>query len=155
MRKPGKIAFESCLWLGLVLMACFLGGGCQSAKPNDTFSPLPADLSEDTSGFAGPSSGSYRRITITNTPEARIYYVGGQVRQPGRQVYLGATTVSKAIQCAGDFTDFADGTRVKLVRASGEVLEVNCLKLHSPDPPVYPGDKINVPQRSWWDWFPW
>ena len=86
-------------------------------------------------------------------PEQRVYFVSGEVRLPGQQVYLGRTTVTKAIQSAGDFTEFAAGTRVKLLRASGEVVEVNCLKLHSPDPPVYPGDKITVPKRTFWDSF--
>ena len=143
MKKPRKIAFETCLWFGLILVTCFLCG-CQSARKKYTFSPLPS---------SPPIFDDYRRITITNASDQRVYYVGGQVKQPGRQVYIGETTVTKAIQSAGDFTDFADGRRVKLMRANGEVLEVDCLKLHSPDPPVYPGDKIDVPQRSWRNWF--
>ena len=98
----------------------------------------------------------YKRLTITVTGEQRVYYVGGQVRQPGRQVYIGKTTVTKAIQSAGDFTDFAAKTRVLLTRADGKTLTVNCIKAAkdpSLDLEVYPGDKIEVPLRDWRDIF--
>lgn len=93
----------------------------------------------------------YKRLTIIVTGEQRVYYVGGQVRSPGRQVYLGATTVTKAIQSAGDFTDFAARNRVVLTRADGKTITVDCLKAAKDptlDPPVYPGDKINVDMRG-------
>jgi protein involved in polysaccharide export with SLBB domain len=98
----------------------------------------------------------YKRLTITVTGEQRVYYVGGQVRMPGRQVYMGTTTVTKAIQSAGDFTDFAAKTRVELTRADGKKLTVNCEKAardSSLDLPVYAGDKIHVPLRDWRDIF--
>ena len=98
----------------------------------------------------------YVRLTVTVTGEQRVYYVGGQVRQPGRQVYLGLTTVTKAIQSAGDFTDFAAKTRVELTRADGKTITIDCVKA-AKDPAldlqVFPGDKINVPLRDWHDIF--
>lgn len=95
----------------------------------------------------------YKRLTVTVTSDKRVYYVGGQVRQPGRQEYLGTTTVTKAIQSAGDFNDFADRRNVLLTRADGKTLTVNCLKAaRNPalDPPVFPGDKIEVKLRGLW-----
>ncbi len=95
----------------------------------------------------------YKRLTITVSSDRRVYYVGGQVRQPGRQEYIGTTTVTKAIQSAGDFTDFSDRRKVVLTRADGKTLTVNCLKAaRDPalDPPVFPGDKIEVPMRGIW-----
>jgi protein involved in polysaccharide export with SLBB domain len=98
----------------------------------------------------------YERWTIPYLPEQRVYSVGGHVRSPGRQVYLGSTTVTKAIQSAGDFTDFAAKHRVELIRANGQKIDVNCIKA-AKDPtldlPVYPGDRIPVPQRTWLDVF--
>lgn len=94
----------------------------------------------------------YKRLTITILGEQRVYYVGGQVKQPGRQMYIDATTVTKAIQSAGDFTDFAAKRRVELTRADGKKFIIDCEKATkdpSLDLPVYPGDKINVPQRGW------
>ncbi len=93
----------------------------------------------------------FRRLTVTITPLSQFYYVGGEVKAPQRQLYVGPITVLKAIQSCGDFTDFADKKHVKLIRADGRVVTVNCVKaITDPvlDLPVYPGDKIHVP-RSW------
>lgn len=93
----------------------------------------------------------YKRLTITHLPYDRVYYVGGQVRSPGRQVYIGATTVTKAIESAGGFTESAARWAVKLVRPDGKTLKVNCrqaLKDPSFDLSVYPGDKIDVPTTT-------
>jgi len=98
----------------------------------------------------------YKRLTVTVTGEQRVYSVGGQVKAPGRQVYIGTTTVTKAIQSAGDFTDFAAKRRVELFRADGKKFIIDCKKA-AKDPTldlqVYPGDKIDVPQRGIWDIF--
>ena len=94
----------------------------------------------------------YIRATITVKSTALVYYVGGEVRNPGRQEYLGETTVTKSIQSAGDFTDFSNRKKVKLTRAYGKTITVNCLKAltdPSKDPQVFPGDKITVPRRIW------
>jgi polysaccharide export outer membrane protein len=92
----------------------------------------------------------YVRLTITVSSPQRVFYVGGEVKQPGRQLYVGETTVTKAIQAAGDFTDFANRNKVWLIRGTGDRIKVNCNKaLQDPtlDPPVYPGDQIQVPRR--------
>jgi polysaccharide export outer membrane protein len=91
----------------------------------------------------------YVRLTVTVKSEDRVYYVGGEVKLPGRQLYVGETTVTRAIQSAGDFTDFANRSKVWLTRANGKRIKVNCNKaLENPslDPPVYPGDQIQVPR---------
>lgn len=90
------------------------------------------------------------RLTISVTSQDRVYYVGGEVKLPGRQLYVGTTTVTQAIQSAGDFTDFANRSKVLLIRANGQRIKVNCNKaLEDPskNPPVYPGDQIHVPRR--------
>jgi protein involved in polysaccharide export with SLBB domain len=92
----------------------------------------------------------YVRLTVTVSSPQRVFYVGGEIKQPGRQLYVGETTVTKAIQAAGDFTDFANRSKVQLIRSNGEKLKVNCNKaLQDPtlDPPVYPGDQVFVPRR--------
>lgn len=92
----------------------------------------------------------YVRLTVTVSGQLRFFYVGGEVKLPGRQQYAGEITVTKAIQAAGDFTDFANQKKVKLIRHNSEVITVNCVKaIQDPtlDPPVYPGDQIQVPRR--------
>jgi protein involved in polysaccharide export with SLBB domain len=92
----------------------------------------------------------YKRLTPTVKTDRQIYYVQGQVRQSGRQEYLGPTTVLKAIASAGDFTDFASRKRVRLNRKDGSWQIIDCNKAAedpSLDLPVFPGDKIDVPAR--------
>ncbi|MGD0251856.1 MAG: polysaccharide biosynthesis/export family protein [Verrucomicrobiota bacterium] len=94
----------------------------------------------------------YTHLTVTVNIGDRVYYVSGEVKAPGRQLYVGQTTVTKAITSAGDFTDFANHKKVWLIRTNGERIKVNCsraLKNPSLDPPVYPGDQISVPRRIW------
>ena len=92
----------------------------------------------------------YVRLTVTVKSQDRVYYVGGQVNKAGPILYVGETTVTKAIQSAGDFTDFANRSKVWLIRANGKRIKVNCNKAFenpSLDLPVYPGDQIQVPRR--------
>lgn len=97
--------------------------------------------------------GIYRpgRLNVTVTVPDLFFYVGGEVNQRGPKLYPGAMTVTKAIQTAGDFTDYAKKTAVQLTRAgSDKPIKVNvkeALKDPRKDLPVYPGDKIHVPRR--------
>jgi polysaccharide export outer membrane protein len=89
----------------------------------------------------------YLHLTVTVSTGDRVYYVRGQVNKPDRLIYVGETTVTKAITSAGDFTDFANRRNVLLIRANGQQIKVNCNKVlagEAPDPPVYPGDQIVV-----------
>jgi len=91
-------------------------------------------------------------LNVTVRGQDRFFFVGGEVRGPGRQVYVEGMTVLKAIQSAGDFTDFARKTRVSVTRSDGSKLTINCVKaIENPelDVPVYPGDRVHVP-RSWY-----
>jgi polysaccharide export outer membrane protein len=92
----------------------------------------------------------YGELNVTVTPSARFYWVGGEVKVPDKYQYLGPITVMRAIQAAGDFTNFAKKTNVKLIRANGTIEMVNCNDiLNNPelDPPVYPGDYVRVERR--------
>jgi polysaccharide export outer membrane protein len=92
----------------------------------------------------------YTHLNVTVKTGDRVYYVRGEVKAPGRQLYVGQTTVTKAITSAGDFTDFANHRKVWLIRANGKRYKVDCdaiLNGEAPDPPVYPGDQIVVERR--------
>ena len=93
----------------------------------------------------------YKRLTVTVKTDRQSYYVQGQVRQSGPKEYLGTTTVLKAIATAGDFTDFASRKKVRLTRKDGTWHIVDCVKASQNsalDILVFPGDKIDVPQRG-------
>lgn len=121
----------------------FLIGSIQAA--GKTTGELQSELQQAYSKY-------YVSMTVTVQAPERYYSVGGEVKNPKRDVYVGGTTVIKAIQSAGDFTDFANRKKVRLTRASGKTYIINCDKaLMDPrlDLPVYPGDSIHVPRRFW------
>jgi polysaccharide export outer membrane protein len=92
----------------------------------------------------------YKNLTVTVIPADRYYYVTGEVRKPGPEPYLGETDIIKAIAAAMDFTDYANKTKVRVVRANGQTEIVNVKKIQkgaSIDVPIYPGDKIIVKRR--------
>ncbi|HEY3862932.1 MAG TPA: polysaccharide biosynthesis/export family protein [Verrucomicrobiae bacterium] len=94
----------------------------------------------------------YTHMSVTVTPIARYFFVGGQVMNSGggRILYTGPITVIGAIQSAGDFNPFARRTKVQITRANGKIEYVNCvkaLKHPSLDVPIYPGDRIFIPRR--------
>lgn len=88
-----------------------------------------------------------------------MIYISGALRNSGRMEIPGneVFTLSKAILCAGGFTDVADKHHIKLTRHSeagatnelftvdvGQILEKGKTEL---DLPVKPGDMIFVPER--------
>ena len=92
----------------------------------------------------------YTHLTVTVKTGDRVFYVTGEVKGPGRQIYSGQMTVTKAITSAQDFTDFANRRKVWLIRSNGQRIKVNCddiLNGDAPDPQVYPGDQIQVTRR--------
>jgi polysaccharide export outer membrane protein len=90
------------------------------------------------------------RLTPNIKTDERFYYVGGEVRVPNKQLYMGEMTVLRAIDTAGGFTDFAKKARVELRRANGEIHVINADKARKNpklDLKVYANDQINVPRR--------
>jgi protein involved in polysaccharide export with SLBB domain len=107
----------------------------------------PGELQADIERLYVPQY--YVRLTVTVTALNRVYYVGGEVTHPGPEVYISQTTVTTAIQAAGDFTQFANH-KVWLTRTDGTRIRVNvdkALKDSTQDPPIFPGDKIHVERR--------
>jgi len=95
--------------------------------------------------------GIYKQVTVVVKPGDRFFSVGGEVKNPGRQIYSGQTTVLRAIVTCGDFTEFANKRKVEIIRASGEREIMDCKKARENpkkyDRPICPGDAIFV-QRS-------
>jgi polysaccharide export outer membrane protein len=94
----------------------------------------------------------FKYLTVNIKTQERFYYVGGEVRQPNRQIYSGAMDVLKAIDTAGGFTEFARKSKVQVTRSNGEIFFVDCtraLKHPEENKKVFPGDKIQVSKRIW------
>lgn len=109
----------------------------------------PGELEDTIHDLYVPKFVTHLNVTVKTTSD-RVYYVRGEVKAPGRMIYAGSITVSKAITSAGDFTDFANRSKVYLTRANGQRFKLNVNKIldgEAPDPPVYPGDQIEVARR--------
>ena len=90
-------------------------------------------------------------ISLTMAQNARFVNVGGQVKSPGRVPYTADMTVFSAVNSAGDFTEFADQKKVRLMRGNTVQL-INCRKIRenpSLDVKVLPGDNIQVGETFW------
>ena len=96
-----------------------------------------------------PKFVTHLNVTVKASSD-RAFYISGEVKAPGRLLYTGDITVSKAITSAGDFTDFADRTDVILIRTNGDRFALNMNRIlagKDPDPPIFPGDQIKVGRR--------
>jgi polysaccharide biosynthesis/export protein VpsN len=90
-------------------------------------------------------------ITINVPNQVRFVNVGGDVKTPKRVEFTSDLTVLGAINAAGGFTDFADQTKVRLLR-DGHVTMVNVKEVRrdpTKDPLLKPGDTVEVPQSFW------
>jgi protein involved in polysaccharide export with SLBB domain len=95
------------------------------------------------------SAGIYTMPTVTVTPPAgaRFISVGGAVKGPGRVPYSSDLTLMTAISAVGGPSDFA-GDTIRLIR-KGKVQKFSRKRLDkdpSKDPPVEPGDRVEVMQ---------
>lgn len=109
----------------------------------------PGELEDLIKSLYVPAIYKHLDVTVKITGD-RVYFVRGEVKQPGRLIYVGSITVTKAITSAGDFTDFANRKKILLIRTSGQRFKLNAdaiLNGEAPDPPVYPGDQIEVKRR--------
>lgn len=81
----------------------------------------------------------------------RLVDVEGDVRAPQRVRYTSDLSLLGAIAACGGFTDYADQTKVTIIRNGGKSV-VNVKKVREnvvPDPSLEPGDKISVPRSFW------
>lgn len=109
----------------------------------------PSDLQAEIRRLYVPTN--FVNLTVSVKADDRYYYVGGEVRNPGRQVYLGKMTVLSAIDTAAGFTDFAKKSAIEIRRAStGKTEFVNEKKARKDsklDLLVFPDDRITVPRK--------
>ena len=91
----------------------------------------------------------YRYITVNVAVPGRSYYVRGEIRQPGRFQLLSRVTVVQAIAAAGGFTEFANPSKVEILRGNQRIrIDVAEFEKHPErDKEIESGDVIIV-QRS-------
>ena len=113
--------------LSLVLLAC--GCGALTKSP-EHFADLPLAA----------------EVPLSDTQA--LYEVQGEVRSPGRQLYLGPIKLSQAIKSAGGSTKSANLRDVKVQRADGSTEYYNLLKEPYSDPEVFPRDRVEVRKKN-------
>lgn len=90
----------------------------------------------------------YVRCNATVLVAARFFYVGGEVRSPGRFPWIEDTTLLKAINTAAGFTDYANRRKVELIHGKDRHV-YDCEEMQrnpSKEVPIRPGDTITVPR---------
>jgi polysaccharide export outer membrane protein len=90
-------------------------------------------------------------LGVTVEPDARFFYVGGEVNMPKRHEYFAGLTVTRAIQASQGFTEYANKKKIKLIHTNGKIEKINwndAIDNPQKDPAVYPGDTVDVPRRS-------
>ncbi len=90
----------------------------------------------------------YVRCTTTVLAPVRFFYVGGEVRAPSRYPWAKDLTLSRAINAAGGFTDFANRSRVEIARGKTKlVFDCEAIRRQpDKDVAIQPGDSIYVPR---------
>jgi polysaccharide export outer membrane protein len=89
------------------------------------------------------------RCTASVLVAQRYFYVGGEVKSPGRFLWSEDTTLMKAINTASGFTDYANRSKVQLARGKEPLQIFNCEELMrnpAKDVPIRPGDTVTVPR---------
>ena len=93
------------------------------------------------------NKGYYKNINITIDVPVRPISIGGEVRSPSAYPHQSNLTLTKAINMAGGFTEYAKRKKVHVIRADGTKFDVNyneAVKNPSVDKPIYPGDRVHV-----------
>ncbi len=90
----------------------------------------------------------YKSVTVNVVMPSQSYFVRGEVRNPGRFALITGVTLIQAIATAGGYSEFADPTKVKVVR--GEKSTQHNARDYEKNPDrdisIDPGDVIVVPR---------
>ncbi len=93
----------------------------------------------------------YKVITVVIVPPESEYSLAGEVLRPGPYPLTRNLTVLQALGRGGRFTEYADPTKIRLIRGS-EIIVINAEEIRKgrqKDVVVVPGDVIEVP-RTWY-----
>jgi polysaccharide export outer membrane protein len=95
--------------------------------------------------------GIYKNVSVNVTMTAKLYYVQGEVNQPGQFQLTSGTTLLQAIAGARGYTAFANKKKVTISR-QGKIYTYNARELEndpSKDVKIEAGDVIKV----WQQWY--
>ncbi len=95
--------------------------------------------------------GIYKTLSVNVTMTAKMYYVQGEVMQPGQFQLTSGTTLLQAIAGARGFSQFANPRKVTITR-QGKIYKFNMKEIErdpSQDVKIEAGDVIKV----WQSWY--
>lgn len=93
----------------------------------------------------------YKVVTVVIVPPESEYSLAGEVLRPGPYPLTRNLTVLQALGRGGRFTEYADPTKIRLIRGT-EILMINADEIRrgkQKDITVIPGDVIEVP-KTWY-----
>ncbi len=86
-------------------------------------------------------------VTLLTTRTSQdVFYIGGCILRPGQHPLTEAMTLSNAILASGDFTEWANTKKIRVISGSNSTT-YNVSKIRDgkePDPIIKPGDSIYV-----------
>jgi polysaccharide export outer membrane protein len=95
--------------------------------------------------------GIYKNVSVNITMTAKVYYMQGEVMQPGQFPLTSGTTLLQAIAGARGYTPYANKKKVTITR-QGRIYTYNAKELEkdpSKDVKIEAGDVIKV----WQQWY--
>jgi len=95
--------------------------------------------------------GIYKNVSVNVTMTAKLYYVQGEVNQPGQFQLMSGMTLLQAVAGARGYTPFANKKKVTITRY-GKIYTYNAKELEkdpSKDVKIEAGDVIKV----WQQWY--
>ena len=95
--------------------------------------------------------GIYKNVSVNVTMTAKVYYVQGEVLQPGQFQLMSGTTLLQAIAGARGYSPYANKKKVTITRY-GKIYTYNAKQLEknpSEDVKIEAGDVIKV----WQQWY--
>ncbi|MBF0155032.1 MAG: polysaccharide export protein [Magnetococcales bacterium] len=93
------------------------------------------------------SDGYLRKPIVSVTVvDFRLYFISGEVKNPGGFAYQPGLTVRKAVTLAGGFTERASDKKITVIRGNDPSHKEQSVRL---DDPIYPDDFLSIPEGFW------
>ena len=91
----------------------------------------------------------YKNVSVNVVMPSQSYFVRGELKSPGRYSLVTGVTLLQVIAASGGYTEFADRTRIKIIRGD-KVLVFNAREIEKAperDIQIEPGDVIVVERK--------
>jgi protein involved in polysaccharide export with SLBB domain len=151
--NPGsKVLRQEAVPLYVVLAEAVARPGAARATITRAGQSMAVDLGDQAATSTLLLNGDM--VTVSTAPPAS-YYVSGEINSPGEKTFRAGLTLTQSILASGGITRNASG-KVKLssqgTGGASTVIEYNVKEIlegRKPDPPLKPGDRLEVIRGRW------